>query len=247
MNELARGKGDKGDRGLESVDLVVSMLELLAAQTQPMSLGDVARGLAISKPRAHRHLRALGINGYVVQGDDDRYGIGARLIQLADTARSRMTFAVAARPAMTALRDATGQAVTAATLIGGNITVVELINGRTIVQFAVRPGTTLHPARSAHGLVALSLGKIDAGNEPVPEGLLCDIRARGWAVAPGLIMTGVNALAAPVFDPRGEWVGSIALVGSIDHIPALPDPALIEQVQQAASEISKNLAWSTWE
>lgn len=234
------------DKGLESVDLVMAMLELLAGRAAPMALGEVARALDISKPRAHRHLRALGVNGYVVQGDDDRYGIGRGLIQLADTARSRMTFAAAARPAMAALRDATGQAVTASTLIGGAITVVELINGRTIVQFAVRPGTTLDATRSAHGLVALALGKV-AATEPVSEAQLADIRARGWAVAPGLIMTGVNALAVPVFDQRSEWAGNIALVGSIDHIPAEPPAALIAQVQAAAAEISKSLAWSTRE
>lgn len=230
------------DQRLESVDLVVSLLELLASHTQSMTLGEVARALDISKPRAHRHLRALGVNGYVVQGADDRYGIGGRLIQLADMARSRMTFAAAARPAMIALRDATGQAVTAATLIGGKVTVVELINGRTIVQFAVRPGTTLHPTRSAHGLVAVAQGKIAAGDEPLSESQLAEIRARGWATAPGLIMTGVNALAAPVFDPRGEWVGTVALVGSIDHIPADPSAEMIAQVQAAATEISRNLA-----
>jgi DNA-binding IclR family transcriptional regulator len=231
------------EQRLESVDLVLAMLELLAASDGPRALGDIARSLLISKPRAHRHLRALILNGYVHQDIDDRYWLGARLIQLAESARSKLNLAVAARPTMAALRDATGESVTASSLIGGAVTIVELFNGTTIVQFAIRPGTVLPSTNSAHGLVTLAFGKGDAGGEPVDPAMLEQIRQRGWAVAPGLTMTGVNALAAPVFDHSGEVVGAIALVGSIDNIPAEPPAELIAKVCAAAREVSERMGW----
>jgi len=52
---------------LESVDLVLRLLEHLAASPAPRGVSEVARELCISKPRAHRHLRALVQRGYASQ------------------------------------------------------------------------------------------------------------------------------------------------------------------------------------
>lgn len=223
---------------LESVDLVLNLLELLAHAAGPRSLGDIARALAISKPRAHRHLRALLANGYLRQElDTDRYEITAKLMVLGEAVRGRLSFAAAVRGAMADLNQATSQAVTASTLVAGQVTVVELIHGRTLVQFAIRPGTVMDPERSAHGLVAAAFGT------DRPGALLDQIRQRGWATAPGEIVTGVNALAAPVFGHDRQWAGTIAIVGSIDDIPAVPPAAMIELVTVAAQQTSRHLGY----
>jgi len=237
------------DDRLESVDLVLGMLELLSGSPQPRSLGDIARALDITKPRAHRHLRALVLRDYVRQDEDtDRYEITARLLGLGEAVRGRISFAGTARPAMTTLRDATGQAVTASTLVAGKVTIVELLHGRTLVEFAVRPGTVMDPRLSAHGLVALAFGPGkqilgEAGLAGAPETELAAVRAQGWATAPGRIVTGVNALAAPAFGHDGAWAGTVAIVGSVDAIAAEPDAYLIDAVRAAAADISERLGW----
>lgn len=234
---MQTAKKDDDDR-LEAVDLVIALLELLAGSAQPRQLGEIAHMLATSKPRTHRHLRALIAHGYVRQDTAGGYETGARLLSLADTALRRLGFAEAARPVMTALRDDTGQAVTISALVGGQLAIVDLVNGHTLVQFAVRPGTLMAP-ESAHGRVAAAFGAATTNLEHD----LADVRRRGWATAPGKIVTGVNALAAPVFGHDGRWVGTIAIVGSIDAIAAQPAPALIAQVQAAANAISERLGW----
>ncbi|WP_157218798.1 IclR family transcriptional regulator [Flavisphingomonas formosensis] len=234
---------------LESVDLVLGMLELLSGSPQPRSLGDIARALDISKPRAHRHLRALLLRDYVRQDEDtDRYEITARLLGLGEAVRSRISFAGTARPAMTRLRDATGQAVTASTMVAGKVTIVELLHGRTLVEFAIRPGTVMDPLLSAHGLVALAFGPseqilAEAGLSGAPEAELAQVYGQGWATAPGRIVTGVNALAAPAFGYDGTWAGTVAIVGSVDTIAAEPDAYLIDAVRTAAADISGRLGW----
>ena len=229
------------DERLESVDLVISLLELLGGASRSLALGEVARALDISKSRAHRHLRALILNGYVRQDDQgDRYEITARLLSLADTAGGRLSFGAVARPAMADLRDATGQTVTASAFIAGQISIVDLLHGRTLVQFAIRPGTVMDPHRSAHGLVALAFGppQLSAGANDAVLRRVEDVRARGWATAPGEIVTGVNALAAPVFGRGGGWRGTLAIVGSIDVIATTPAPTLIDAVIDTTRRIS---------
>ena len=57
------------------------------------------------------------------------------------------------------------------------------------------------------------------------------------------MLFGVNALAAPVFDHRGAFAGTVAIVGSTQFIGAKPDAKQVAMVQGAARRISHNLGW----
>ncbi|HEX4096656.1 MAG TPA: helix-turn-helix domain-containing protein, partial [Caulobacteraceae bacterium] len=74
--------------GLESVDLVLDLIERLAGSPRALGVSEIARDLSISKARAHRHLRALVGRGYARQdAATERYEIGARLLPLGEMAR----------------------------------------------------------------------------------------------------------------------------------------------------------------
>src|SRR5205823_1949141 len=106
----------------ESVELVFRLLELLAGSREPMGVTEVARILSISKPRAHRHLRALVQRGYARQDPrTDGYEIGIRLVMLGEQVRERFDVIGAIRPLMGRLRDATGLAVTASAVVGDEV------------------------------------------------------------------------------------------------------------------------------
>ena len=53
----------------------------------------------------------------------------------------------------------------------------------------------------------------------------------------------MNGLAAPVFNHAGDYVGAVAIAGSIQYIPASPSPEQIKAVTQAAARISRKLGW----
>ena len=119
----------------------------------------MARELRISKPRANRHLRALVQRGYARQDPrTDGYEIGIKVLALGEAVRDRFDVARAIHPVMGPLREATGLAVTASALIEGAVTVVEMLQGRTLIEFGIRPGAQLDFHASAHGLIALAFG-----------------------------------------------------------------------------------------
>ena len=249
------------DTGLESVDLVLRLMELLANSAAPRRLTEIAIDLGISKARAHRHLRALLRHGYVRQdAATERYEIGIKVLVLGEAVRDRFDVLTAMRPQMLRLREATSQTVTASALVDDAVVVLELLQGRTLIEFGVRPGAALDLHASAHGLVALAFGpprlRDKALSEPLkawtratvtrPKELAAvidKVRRQGWATAPDQVMPGVNALAAPVFDHRGQWCGTLALVGSTQFIPGRPPKFLIEQVTSAAAEASRSMGW----
>jgi DNA-binding IclR family transcriptional regulator len=246
---------------LESVDLILRLLEHLAAQRQPRGVTEVARELGISKPRAHRHLRALVQRGYARQdAATDGYEIGVRVLALGEAVRDRFDAAGAIRPVMGPLREATGLAVTASVLAEGHVTVVEMLQGKTLIEFGIRPGSRLDFHASAHGLIALAFGPASLADEVLGRPLTAwtahtitdpaairrrvdEVRAQGWATAADAVQIGVNALAAPVFDHRGDWRGAIALVGASQFIPDRPSDEQIAHVMAAAAAASRRLGW----
>lgn len=246
---------------LESVDLILRLLEYLAGARETRGVTEVARALGISKARAHRHLRALVQRGYARQdARTEGYEIGVKVLALGESVRDRFDVAGAIRPVMGPLREATGLAVTASALIEDAVVVVEMLQGRTLIEFAIRPGARLDFHASAHGLIALAFGP-EALIETVLSQPLKDwteytltdpqavrdrverVRRQGWATAVDAVQIGVNALAAPVFDHRGDWRGAVALVGATQFIPSEPDARLIDQVKDAAAEASRRLGW----
>ena len=246
---------------LESVDLILRLLEHLAGARQPKGVTEVARALGISKPRAHRHLRALVQRGYARQdAGGEGYEIGVKVLALGEAVRDRFDVAAAIRPVMGPLREATGLAVTASVLAEGAVTIVEMLQGKTLIEFAIRPGSRLDFHASAHGLIALAFGPPGLLEEVLagpltawtaatptdPEEVrarVAQVRAQGWASAADAVQIGVNALAAPVFDHKAEWRGAIALVGASQHIPARPSDEQIDHVKAAAEAASRRLGW----
>lgn len=246
---------------LDSVDLVLRLIELLAAAREPRGVTDIAGELCISKPRAHRHLRALVRRGYARQDPrTDRYEIGIRVLALGEAVRERFDVVGAIRPSMGPLREATGLAVSASALVEGAVTVLEMLQGKTLIDFAIRPGARLDFHASAHGLIALAYGPASLIDEVLSRPLtawtdrtltdpdrvraeVAKVRRQGWATAVDAVQVGVDALAAPVFDHRGDWRGAIAVVGASQTIAQAPSERLISLVTDAAAEASRRLGW----
>jgi DNA-binding IclR family transcriptional regulator len=247
---------------LDSVDLVLRLIELLAASREARGVTDVARELGISKPRAHRHLRALVQRGYARQDPrTERYEVGIKLLVVGEAVRDRFDVMGAIRPAMAPLREESGLAVTASTLAEDSVVVLDILQGKSLIEFGVRPGARMDLHASAHGQVALAFGPADLLERVLarplnawtphtitaPEAVraaVIKVRRQGWATAVDAVQIGVNALAAPVFDHRGELRGALAVVGPSHVIPETPDGRLIELVTDAARDASRRLGWN---
>jgi DNA-binding IclR family transcriptional regulator len=180
---------------------------------------------------------------------------------LGERLRERFDVLTTGRDDMARLRDETGQAVTLTTLSDDQVVVLELFHGRAIVEFGTRPGTVLDLHASAHGKVALAFGPpglfercvakpLKAWtpqticSRPALERAVAEVRKRGWAIAPNQVLTGVNGLAAPIFNHHGNFAGAIAIAGSVQHITATPSPEQVRSVMVAAHNISKKMGWA---
>jgi DNA-binding IclR family transcriptional regulator len=254
-------KGKPVPAGTSTLDLALQAVEYLVQQSRPASLAQIAEALSASKATIYRHLVTLQRHGLVRQeAETGRYEAGIKLMVLGEQLRQRFDIVSAAREELMTLRDRTGQAVTVCAAVDDELIVLELIQGRTLIEFSTRPGTRLAFHASAHGKIWLAFGSQQRtaaiADGPLEawtpativsrEKLLADldaVRDRGWATAPDEVITGVNTVAAPVFDHRKVLVGSIAIVGATQFIPPVPDPEQIREVVSSAARISRGLTW----
>lgn len=244
-----------------TLDLALRILEFLAGQGQPVALTTIANTFSASKATVYRHLQGLARHGFVRRDEaTGRYAVGVKLMVLGESARSHFEIVGVARKELMKLRDATHQAISLCSLIDGELVVLDLVHGHTLVEFATRPGTRFDLHASAHGKTWLAFGPPELLKQVLSrprkawtphtltdaKALENEVRAvkkRGWATAPNQVVTGVNTIAAPVFDHRNRLVGSIAIVGSTQFIPDRPKEALVNEVLAAARRISSALGW----
>lgn len=245
----------------ETADLTLRLMEHLAGEPGQCGVTELAQRFATSKATIHRHLRTLARHEFARQDPLTlRYEPGIKLFMLGERLRERFGIQAAARDTMLALRDASGQAVTLTTLSAERVLVLELVQGSSVIEFGIRPGTTMDLHASAHGKVALAFGPTallehclaaplaarsrDTVTDPAQlKRQVAAVRRQGWATAANEVVFGVNALAAPVFDHRGAFAGALAIVGSTQYIAPRPDPRQIAMVRDAATRISEQLGW----
>jgi IclR family acetate operon transcriptional repressor len=259
--EGASGKSERLGTGTSTLDMALRIVDFLAAQDQPLTLAQIAKAFSASKATVYRHLVTLQRHDFVRQDQEtSRYEAGVKLLMLGEAVRNRFQVATAARDELSGLRERTGQAVTICGMVDGKLVVLDLLHGRTVIEFGTRPGTELSIHATAHGKVWLAFAKPALFAQTTAAPLhawtpktivdparlreeIDTVRNQGWAMAADELLTAVNALAAPVFNHRGEIAGSVAIVGSTQFIAASPDGAQIDEVRATAHRISERLGW----
>lgn len=259
IRTAAPKKSGRASAATGTVDLSLRLLQHLVASSHPVGVTDLAKVFESSKATIYRHLQALVKHGFARQEEStNRYEAGVKLLLLGETLRERFTILSNARSEMSLLREATGQAVSLSAFVNGEAIILELLQGSTVVEFGVRPGTKMDFHATAHGKLALAYGPPQLLDNLVqkqlkqwtpetvtsPAALKREIKAiqkRGWSTAPNGIVWGVNGLAAPIFDHRNDYAGAIAIIGSTHLITIKPDIKLINLVTNAAHQVSRAL------
>lgn len=234
-------------------------MELLAADNTGGRVTVLAQKLGTSKTRIFRHLRTLTSLGYVIQDvGDDSYRVGVRLARLGQAMADQFDLLKASRPIMRRLRDSLGNTVVLSVLEGAHLLTAEQMDGHAMLAIGVVIGSELGLHSSAQGKIALAFGPAELLEQTLrgrlkkqtshtitdPEKLRKEVtlvRKQGWAIGPGETMTGLNALAAPIFIGKTGMLATLAVLGSIDDITARPTRRQISEVVAAAQEITKAL------
>lgn len=248
----------EGSAGVRSVQLAIDVLEAVAFSDEELGVTQIASRLHATKGSVHRHLHTLVDRGYLTQNPaTTRYAIGPKSRLLARLAPDADLVQLAEGP-MRELRDTLGHTVVISALTPHGALVLTTLASTFAIEIGVRPGSELSFHATAQGKIFLAyaprpfqerilaqpLSSLTAKTITSPERIeeaLIDITKHGYASAPEEAMLGINALAAPIFDNHDNCIASLAVVGSIQFLPAKPKPADIAALKRATEQISRKL------
>ena len=205
------------------VDKAVSVLRALE-RSGPAGLAELQAATGLPRATAHRLAVALEQHGLVRRDADGRFRLGLGLVGLGRAAAEGFPLAELARPALTALRDDTGESV--------QLFVHEDGGRRCVVSL-----------QSAHGLRWI-----------VPEGALLPMRvgsagrvlsgelgSAGWVESVEEREPGVASVSAPITDASGAVVAAISVSGPVERVSRQPGRRFGAAVVATATRIAADL------
>lgn len=209
--------------GVGVVDKSFSILTLVASS--PRTLAQLVEGTGLSRATAHRLAVALESHGMLRRSEDGRFALGLHLVALGRTAAEQFPLATAARPAMAALRDATGESVQLYVPDGDVRVCVAALESPHGLRTIVAVGASLP-------MDVGSAGRILNGE-----------RGRsGWLQTVGEREPGVASVSAPVHGPGDEVIAAVSVSGPIDRMGRAPGRRHGAAVVDAASTIAELVA-----
>jgi DNA-binding IclR family transcriptional regulator len=215
--------------GVGVLDKSVAVLDALEAG--PRSLADLVTATGLSRATAHRLAVALETHGLVRRDDEGRFVLGLRLLALGRGAAAALPLAEAAGPALTALRDVTGESVQLYVRDGEQRVCVAALESPHGLRTIVPLGAVLPLSVGSAGRVLSQAA--GAG------------RARAWVESVGEREAGVASVSAPVLDAAGAVVAAVSVSGPVERTTRQPGRRYGVAVESAARSIEAALGSGT--
>ncbi|MFA4970260.1 MAG: IclR family transcriptional regulator [Sulfuritalea sp.] len=258
-------KDEDGRQGIQSIEVGVPLLRVLADHGAPMMLRDLAREAGMPAAKAHRYLVSFVRTGLATQDTiSGRYDLGHFALDLGLASLARLDAVRVATPVLDALGEEIGETVALA--VWGNMgpTIVRWVDSKRPVTVNLRTGAVMPLLHSAIGLCFVAFFdspllqrrieeelEINARGEdtraPITraqlDALTADIRQHGMSRAVGSVIPGINAFCAPVFDHDGKMALAITGLGPAGLFPANWNSPMAKAIGAAAQGISRQLGW----
>jgi DNA-binding IclR family transcriptional regulator len=211
--------------GVGVLDKAVTILDAL--EGKPRSLAELAIATSLPRATAHRLAVALERQGRGGRDEAGRFVLGARLTTLGRAAGAGgRSLADVATPALTELRDRTGESTQLYVRVGDTRVCTVSLQSPHSLRTIVAVGAALPLDRG-------SAAKVLMGDE--------EARRRGWAESVEEREPGVASVSAPVF-VDGEPVAAVSVSGPVQRTTRQPGRRYAAAVLEAARAVERALA-----
>lgn len=248
-----------GGNSVRSVDRAASLLLALGDSQGEAGVTELARRLGLHKSTASRLLSTLQRRGLVEQdGETGKYRLGLVVIRLAERAERTLDLRTIALPELERLARVTHETASLGVREADQVRFVAQADGPNLIAVGDWTGrsSTLHANASGKILLAslaerevlrivrLGLTRYTDRTLTELEPLLADLaraRRRGYATAAGELEQGLNAVAAPVRDARGQVIAAVEVWGPAFRLSPRRLPELAAEARRSAAAITVRL------
>jgi DNA-binding IclR family transcriptional regulator len=258
-------KSSPGAAPVGVISKVLRILEALQGSSAGLGLKAICDLTGIHKSTAHRFLKHLEREGYLVRTEAGSYLIGPRLSQMSTRGSQGATLQAVARPILWELWKSTQETVNLAVLDQGTVLYVDVIESPHEFRLSSRVGTrrSLHVTALGKALAAFLPAELRASilstikfQPATPKTImnlvhfrqeLEKIRRQGYAVDDEEAVQGARCVSAPILNSDREPIAAVSVSGPVTRVSPNQVAALAEAVSSAARAISVAMGFSQQE
>lgn len=249
---------EEGKTAIQVIARLVTLLDALAEQTEPVSLKALSTRTGLHPSTAHRILNDLVVARIVDRVEPGAYQLGIRLLELGNLVKARLNVRDAALGPMRELHTQAGQPVNLSIRQGDEIVYIERAvserSGMQVVR-AVGGRAPLHltsvgklflaaedanSVRAYYERTGLPGQTVNSITELARlESELAEVRATGWARDNEELEPGVRCMASPIRDDAGRLVAGLSISAPAEHV----QDRWLEMLQAATRQISSALGF----
>ena len=255
-------KSGPGAAPVGVISKVLRILEALQGSSAGLGLKAICDLTGIHKSTAHRFLKHLEREGYLVRTEAGAYLIGPRLSQMSTRGSQGATLQAVARPILWELWKSTQETVNLAVLDHGTVLYVDVIESPHEFRLSSRVGTrrSLHVTALGKALAAFLPAELRASilstikfQPATPKTImnlvqfrqeLEKIRLQGYAVDDEEAVQGARCVSAPILSSDREPIAAVSVSGPVTRVSPNQVAALAGAVSSAARAISAAMGFS---
>ncbi len=223
---------NKNQGGVQSLEIGLSVLDVLIEYHEPMMLKDIAQAMQMHPAKVHRYLVSLIRKDYARKLSDGRYGLGARVNALGHTNLSQNNVMQLLTNVATEIKDTVNCGVQIAKWFSEGPIVIQSVEPDSPISIITRIGSRMPLTSSATGRLFASYQPNDIvkplviaewqnhadSSTLVPTvktskaelvdkwqdftQLQANIREQGYAMVAGDMLMGINAISIPIILPQ---------------------------------------------
>jgi IclR family acetate operon transcriptional repressor len=253
---------DPGSASVGVISKVLRILEALQGSSGGLGLKAICDRTGIHKSTAHRFLKHLERERYLLRTEAGAYLIGPRLSQLSARGNQEATLQAVARPILWELWKSTQETVNLAVLDQKTALYVDVIESPHEFRLSSRVGTrrSVHVTALGKALVAFLPSETQetildsiAFQAATPRTIgnlvqfrqeLEKVRRQGYAVDDEEAVQGARCVSAPILNSAGEPIAAVSVSGPVTRVSPNLVNALAGAVTSAAGAISAAMGFA---
>lgn len=230
---------NKNQGGIQSLEIGLSVLDVLIDYHEPMMLKDIAEAMQMHPAKVHRYLVSLIRKDYARKLSDGRYGLGTRVNALGHTSFDQNNVLQRLTHAATEIKDTINCGVQIAKWFSEGPIVIHSFEPDSPISIITRIGSRMPLTSSATGRLFASYqsntiikplvlaewqGDIDilaavptitsestelSAKWQAFTELQTAIRTQGYAIVTGVMLMGINAISIPIILPQSKDINDI--------------------------------------
>ncbi|MBI5263112.1 MAG: IclR family transcriptional regulator [Bradyrhizobium sp.] len=239
------------------------VLRCLASAGGGVTLARLARDADLAPAKLHRYLTSFVRTGFAAQDPDTgHYLLGPEALAMGLAALRQVDVVAIAARALARFTDAVNESCFLAVWGNRGPTIVRWQESTRPVTVNVRVGSVMPVLTSATGHVFCAYMKSDeltalirtevqelaretlrrgCRSQAEVEELAEAVRRRGYSLIEGLLLPGVAAASAPIFDHNGRLAGAITTLGPQGSLDLSPHGAVLQALIETAKSVSREL------